>query len=123
MQDINCRGPFLLSKCAIPHLHAAPNPHILTLAPPVNLARRHVGVSLAASAVQKPFGGDEVMARARKPKIVADAASAIVTRPSRQATGNFYIDEKILAEEGITDLSHYTYGAAGAELLPDIGID
>src|SRR5262245_51661031 len=35
MQDINCRGSFLLSKCCIPHLREAENPHILTLSPPI----------------------------------------------------------------------------------------
>ncbi len=35
MQDINCRGTFLLSKACIPHLRRADNPHILTLSPPL----------------------------------------------------------------------------------------
>lgn len=43
----------------------------------------------------------------RRPEIVADAAHAILTRPSRQCTGNFFIDEEVLREEGITDLAPY----------------
>ena len=43
----------------------------------------------------------------RKPEIVADAAYAILTKPSRQCTGNFFIDDEVLAKEGITDLSTY----------------
>ena len=50
MQDINCRGSFLLSKLSIPHLRksakAGRNPHILTLSPPLNLNPRWAGASL-----------------------------------------------------------------------------
>ncbi|WP_054812955.1 SDR family oxidoreductase [Nocardia arizonensis] len=50
MQDINCRGSFLLSKLAIPHLRASAragrNPHILTLSPPLNLDPKWAGASL-----------------------------------------------------------------------------
>jgi citronellol/citronellal dehydrogenase len=159
MQDINCRGTFLLSKYAIPHLRAAANAHILTLAPPINLAPKHVGANLAyaiakygmslttigfaaelrddgiaanslwprtliaTAAVRNLLGGDEAMAMARKPAIMADAAYAIVTRSSRQATGNFYIDDAVLAEEGITDLSAYRYASNETELIPDIFLD
>ncbi|WP_068273012.1 SDR family oxidoreductase [Aldersonia kunmingensis] len=37
MQDINCKGTFLLTKAALPHLRESANPHILTIAPPVNM--------------------------------------------------------------------------------------
>jgi citronellol/citronellal dehydrogenase len=51
MQDINCRGSFLLSKTCLPHLRASAqagrNPHILTLSPPLNLNPRWAGASLA----------------------------------------------------------------------------
>jgi citronellol/citronellal dehydrogenase len=57
------------------------------------------------------------MARSRKPEIMADAAYAIFKRPSREATGNFYIDDEVLAAEGITDLSGYRYGDAAEEDL------
>jgi citronellol/citronellal dehydrogenase len=43
MQDINCRGTFLLTKAALPHLHKATNAHILTIAPPVNMNPRWLG--------------------------------------------------------------------------------
>ena len=51
--------------------------------------------------MQNLLGGDAAMARSRKPEIVADAAHAILTRPSREATGNFYLGEDVLAEEGV----------------------
>jgi citronellol/citronellal dehydrogenase len=45
---------------------------------------------------------------------MADAAHAILTRPSRECTGNFFIDELVLREEGVTDFSQYAPGAKGA---------
>ncbi len=51
MQDINCRGTFMVTRACIPHLRKAANPHILTLAPPINLDRKwlggHVGYTIA----------------------------------------------------------------------------
>ncbi|NVM47000.1 MAG: hypothetical protein HWN79_19015 [Candidatus Lokiarchaeota archaeon] len=44
----------------------------------------------------------------RKPEIVADAAYLILNKPSRECTGNFFIDEQILIEHGITDLEKYS---------------
>ncbi len=55
----------------------------------------------------------------RTPRIVADAAHAILTRDSRTCTGNFFIDEEVLASEGVTDLSGYAV-EPGAPLLPDL---
>jgi citronellol/citronellal dehydrogenase len=75
---------------------------------------------IATAAVQNLLGGDAAMARARRPEIVADAARAILTRPSREATGNFYIDDEVLAESGITDLSPYAYGDGTGELQADL---
>jgi citronellol/citronellal dehydrogenase len=77
---------------------------------------------IATAAVQNLLGGDEAMARSRKPEILADAAHAIFLRDSRSATGNFYIDDEVLAEEGLSDLSEYTYGD-GAGLQTDIFLD
>ena len=78
---------------------------------------------IATAAVQNILGGDEAMARARSPEIYADAAHAIVTRPSRETTGNFYLCEDVLAEEGVTDLSRYSYGGADADLIPDLFVE
>lgn len=51
MHDINTRGTFLCSKLCLPHLERAPNPHILTLCPPLNIEERwfapHLAYSLA----------------------------------------------------------------------------
>jgi citronellol/citronellal dehydrogenase len=55
----------------------------------------------------------------RKPEIVADAAHAILTKDSRSCTGNFFVDEEVLAAEGVRDLSRYAV-EPGAPLLPDL---
>ena len=44
---------------------------------------------------------------------MADAAHAILSRPSRETTGNFFIDEEVLKAEGVTDFSSYAPGAKG----------
>ena len=77
---------------------------------------------IATAAVQNLLGGDVAMARSRRPEILADAAHAVLCRPARECTGNFFIDEDVLAEEGITDLSPYSY-FEGAELQVDIFLD
>ena len=74
---------------------------------------------IATAAVQNLLGGDAAMAKSRRPEILADAAYAIFNRPSREATGNFYVDDEVLAEEGKTDLSEYAYGD-GSDLQVDI---
>ena len=76
---------------------------------------------IATAAVQNLLGGDEAMARSRTPDIYADAAYAIVSRDPRECTGNAYIDDEVLAEEGITDLSKYSQ--ADAELVLDLFVD
>jgi citronellol/citronellal dehydrogenase len=78
---------------------------------------------IATAAVQNLLGGDEAMRRSRKPEIVADAAYAIVTRPSRECTGNLFLAEDVLAEEGVTDLTAYSYNGGDGELIPDLFVE
>ena len=73
---------------------------------------------IATDAIRNILGGEEAMAGTRSPEIVADAAHAIFQRPARECTGNFFMDDEVLAEEGVTDLDQYQYGTG--ELLPDI---
>jgi citronellol/citronellal dehydrogenase len=63
---------------------------------------------VATAAVQNLLGGDGMIAHSRVPAIVSDAAHAILTRPSRECTGNFFIDEDVLRAEGVTDFSKYS---------------
>ena len=74
---------------------------------------------IATAAVQNLLGGDPAMARARSVDIVADAAHVILTRPSREFTGNFAIDEDVLASTNMTDLSRYA-SVPSEQLLPDL---
>ena len=69
---------------------------------------------IATAAIRFALAGDEGMRACRTVEIMADAAYAIVNRPSREATGNFYIDEEVLRAEGVTDFSKYAPGAKGA---------
>lgn len=64
---------------------------------------------IATAAVQNIVGGANGMAGARKPEIVADAAYQVLVRPSRECTGNTFIDDEVLAEAGVTDLDMYRF--------------
>ncbi|MCP4120265.1 MAG: NAD(P)-dependent oxidoreductase [Bacteroidetes bacterium] len=74
--------------------------------------------TIATAAVNNLLGGDEIMQRSRIPQVMADAAYYIVTKNSRECTGNFFIDEDVLISEGITDLGHYAVNPE-KELAPD----
>src|ERR671917_1788847 len=62
---------------------------------------------IATAAVQNLLGGDEAMARSRVPEVVADAAYEILRRDPRECTGNTFIDDEVLAEAGLVELSPY----------------
>ncbi|MGW5105329.1 SDR family oxidoreductase [Nocardia sp. NPDC004123] len=160
MQDINCRGSFLLSKLSIPALResaeAGRNPHILTLSPPLNLDPKWAGTALgytiakygmslttlglseelrkygigvnslwprttiATAAVQNLLGGAEMVATSRTPDIYADAAYLVLTSPAKDTTGNFFIDDEVLAAHGITDLDKYRVVPGDGPLTTDL---
>ncbi len=157
MHQVNARGTFLVSKTCLPWLQKAENPHILVLAPPLNMVEKwfapHVAYSMAkygmsmcvlgmagefredgigvnalwprttiATAAVNMLGGDELMQHSRKPEIMADAAYAILTRPSREFTGNFCIDDSVLEDEGISDLSDYAVNP-DVPLAPDFFVE
>jgi citronellol/citronellal dehydrogenase len=157
MHQVNARGTFLVSKSCIPYLLKAENPHILTLAPPLNMFEKwfapHVAYSMAkfgmsmcvlgmagefreqgiavnalwprttiATAAVNMLGGDELTMHSRKPDIMADAAYVIVTKPSREFTGNFCIDDLVLEGEGITDLNDYAVNP-DLPLAPDFFVE
>jgi citronellol/citronellal dehydrogenase len=77
---------------------------------------------IATAAVQNLLGGDQAMAMSRTPEIVADAARVILERDPREATGNAYIDDEVLAETGVTDLERYRAAVSG-ELALDLFVD
>ncbi len=74
-----------------------------------------------ATAAVKMLGGDPLLARSRTPEIMAEAAHAILTRDSRSFTGNFCIDELVLRQAGVRDLSKYAAvpGTRDADLQLD----
>ena len=74
--------------------------------------------AIATAAVQNLLGGEAAMRGSRKPSIMGDAAHAILTKPSREFTGRFCIDDDVLAAEGKTDLREYAMDP-NAQLLPD----
>jgi citronellol/citronellal dehydrogenase len=74
--------------------------------------------TIATAAIKNLLGGDAAMRGSRKPSIMGDAAHAILTKPSRELTGKFFIDDEALAADGKTDLSEYAMDPT-AQLLPD----
>ncbi|HPH83929.1 MAG TPA: NAD(P)-dependent oxidoreductase [Ferruginibacter sp.] len=77
--------------------------------------------TIATAAVQNLLGGDALINMSRKPEIMADAAYYILSKPSADCTGNSFIDEAVLAAEGITDLAAYSV-MPGAPLYNDLFI-
>lgn len=153
MHQVNVRGTYLCSQACLPALLAAENPHVLNLAPPLNLEPRwfagHVaytmakyGMSMCVLGMAEEFrdrgiafnalwprtaidtaalamlGGLVDPRNTRRPEILADAAHWILTQPSRQCTGNFFLDDEVLARAGVTDLEAYAV-EPGQPLIPD----
>lgn len=75
--------------------------------------------SIDTAAIRNMPGGTELARVSRSADIMADAAHAILTRPGKETTGNFYTDEQVLAEEGVTDFTKYSLGASEDQLMAD----
>jgi citronellol/citronellal dehydrogenase len=63
--------------------------------------------AIATAAVSNLLGGDAMMRASRKPEIMGDAAYVIFTKPPREFSGRFCIDDKVLYESGVRDFEHY----------------
>lgn len=156
MQQVNARGTFLCTQACLPHLLRAPNPHVLTLAPPPTLDPKwwgphtgytlaKMGMSLVSLGLAAEFGPQGVAINAlwprtviatdainmipgvqaaacRTPRIMADAAHAVLVRDAAGFHGHFLIDDQVLAEAGVEDLSGYAVDPSQA-LLPDLFLD
>ena len=157
MHNINVRGTFMLSQKCIPHLIKRDNAHILTLSPPLDIARKWFGMTLAyttakygmslvAHGLAEELGkhnvasnclwprtsldtaavrnviGEELVKGSRKPSIYADAAYAVLKRDSSSCNGNFFLDQDVLEEEGVTDFDQYAIDPE-AKLVSDFFVD
>ena len=74
--------------------------------------------AIKTAAVKNVLGGDEMMKKSRDPKIMADAAHIILNKDKDKFSGNFVLDDSLLAEHGETDFSKYA-DYPFAELIPD----
>src|SRR5688572_29822193 len=74
--------------------------------------------TIATAAVKNLLGGDQMMRGSRKPQIMGDAAHVILNRSSRECTGNFFVDDEVLASAGKKDLTEYAVDPT-ATLIPD----
>ncbi|PBC94224.1 citronellol/citronellal dehydrogenase [Streptomyces sp. Ag82_O1-15] len=72
------------------------------------------------AAVRNVVGG---AGQARSPQIMADAAYAVLTRDARKCTGNLFIDDEVLSDEGVADLSEYSPAGFEGDLALDIFVD
>lgn len=77
--------------------------------------------TIATAAVKNLLGGEALINMSRTTDIIADAAYFILAKPSIACTGNFFIDEEVLAAEGITDLEKYAV-LPGVKLYKDLFI-
>jgi len=160
MFGVNVRGTFLCTQVCLPALKKSGefgrNPHVLTLAPPLNMEphwfAQHTAYTMAKygmsmcvlghAAEFKPYGiavnalwpatviqtaalqmiPDVRPEHCRTPAIVADAAVRILTSDARVATntGNFYIDEQVLAAHGVNNFDSYSVVPGSTQLQPDL---
>jgi len=77
------------------------------------------GTLIATAAIKNLMGGEKLFQVSRKPEIMADAAFYILGKKSASVTGNHFIDEEVLREEGIRDLESYSV-IPGATLQRDL---
>jgi citronellol/citronellal dehydrogenase len=160
MFGVNVRGTFLCTQACLPALkksgELARNPHILTLAPPLNMVPHwfapHTAYTMAKygmsmcvlghAAEFRPYGiavnalwpATVIQTAAlqmipgvhpehcRTPAIVADAAALILASDARDGgnSGNFYIDEQVLAAHGVNNFESYSVVSGSKQLQPDL---
>jgi citronellol/citronellal dehydrogenase len=75
--------------------------------------------AIATAAIEHAIGNAETLKLCRTPQIMADAAHVVLTRPAREFTGRFLIDDEVLAATGVTDFDRYQV-EPGAPLALDL---
>ena len=78
--------------------------------------------TIDTAAVRNLLGGEALANMSRTPQILADAAYFILSKTSLKYTGNTFIDEEVLANEGITDLTKYSV-VREAKLYNDLFVE
>ncbi|GAA5047391.1 SDR family oxidoreductase [Nocardia callitridis] len=76
--------------------------------------------TIATAAVRNLLGGEQMVATSRTPDIYADAAYLVLTASATETTGNFFLDDDVLAAHGITDLDKYRVTPGTGELTTDL---
>jgi len=158
MNGVNARGTFMLSQKCHPHLKKSTNPHIVNIAPPLDMSPRwfknHTAYTMAkygmsmctlgmaeefrkdgiavnslwpmtsidTAAVRNVLGGDSMAKMSRTPAIMADAAYLLLNQDAKDYTGQFIIDEFILASAGETDFKQYNQLGYDGPLAADFFI-
>jgi citronellol/citronellal dehydrogenase len=79
--------------------------------------------TIIATSALSQVGDASLLAAARTPAIVADAAHAVHCRTSRACTGNFFLDEDVLRAEGVTDFAEYAATPGTTSFIPDLFVD
>ena len=77
---------------------------------------------IATAAIEFALGGPQMLRRCRTPQIVADAAHVVLSRPAREYTGQFFIDDSVLYAAGVRDFAPYSV-EPGSSLLGDLFVD
>jgi citronellol/citronellal dehydrogenase len=137
MQEINCRGTFLLSKAALPHLRESTNPHILTIAPPVNMNPHWLGVhpsytlskygmSLLTLGFAAEYADAGVAANCLWPETYI-ATSAVANTPDGEALIAASRSPEIMADAAVEILSRPAKTTTGrcfvdADVLAEAGV-
>lgn len=137
MQEINCRGTFLLTKAALPHLRGSANPHILTIAPPVNMNPYWLGVhpsytlskygmSLLTLGFAAEYADSGVAANCLWPETYI-ATSAVANTPDGEALIAASRSPEIMADAAIEILSRPAKETTGqcfvdADVLAESGV-
>ena len=154
MNGVNARGTFLVSQTCLPHLLKSDNPHIMNIAPPLDMNpkwfKNHTAYTMAkygmsmctlgmaaefkgkvavnslwpmtsidTAAVRNVLGGDAMAKMSRTPNIMSDAAYLVLTQDAKSFTGQFVIDEFILADNGVTDFAQYQHAGYDGPLVAD----
>ena len=137
MQEINCRGTFLLTKAALPHLRGSANPHILTIAPPVNMNPYWLGVhpsytlskygmSLLTLGFAAEYADSGVAANCLWPETYI-ATSAVANTPDGEALIAASRSPEIMADAAVEILSRPAKETTGqcfvdADVLAESGV-